>query len=175
VYFSEVLAEVEAAFAAHGVRWAVVGGVAISLWGIARLTDDLDFVVPGDQEDSAVAALESIGFSVFRRTVGFANFARASDSPGRIDLLFVRGQTAIDLFSRVGQRSAGTQVLPVVHAEHLVAMKLFAISRNPGRRARDLEDIRGLLARGAVDGPTILRYLERYGQRPLAAELGIRG
>jgi hypothetical protein len=41
--------------------------------------------------------------------------------------------------------------VPVVSAEHLIALKLFAAQNNPGRKFRELSDIKEIVNRASVN------------------------
>jgi hypothetical protein len=171
--FSSVLAEARSVFELAGVRFALAGGVAVAAYGIQRSTLDLDFVVARPDADAAVAALEKSGFETLRRTEGFSNHLRAAGSD-RVDLLFVAEPTAGALFAGATEQSIfGATSVAVVHPEHLVAMKLFALQQNPDRQAIDLEDVRALLHKGLVDSSVVSGYLVRYGLEEHRRALGL--
>lgn len=171
--FAPVLAEARAAFEHGGVRFALAGGVAIAAYGIHRATLDLDFVVPMADANAAVRALEDIGFGTLRRSAGFSNHLRELDTE-RIDLLFVEEPTFSALFSRTTRCSLfDEEPIAVVHPEHLVAMKLFALKQNPSRLAIDLEDVRALLLKGLVDSAVVSGYLVRYELEEYRRALGL--
>ncbi|MBZ0089013.1 MAG: hypothetical protein K8H90_01405 [Thermoanaerobaculia bacterium] len=171
--FGRVLTEVREQLDRCEVRFALAGGVAVAAHGVQRTTLDLDLVVASAQSDAAVAALESLGFETLRRSAAFSNHLRA-DSGERVDLLFVAAPTAAAMFARAVVRDLfGAEGIAVVDAEHLVAMKLFAIQVNPTRAGLDLEDVRALMARGLVDGATVSVYLDRYGLGEHRKTLGL--
>ncbi|MEO7974359.1 MAG: nucleotidyl transferase AbiEii/AbiGii toxin family protein [Thermoanaerobaculia bacterium] len=171
--FSSVLAEAKSAFETDGIRFALAGGVAVATYGIQRSTLDLDFVVSSADADAAVVALEQLGFTTIRRSAGFSNHLRTQGTE-RIDLLFVAEPTASALFARATQQSVfDDTAVAVVHPEHLVAMKLFALQQNPDRQAIDLEDVRALLLKGLVDPAIVSGYLVRYELEDYRRALGL--
>lgn len=173
MYFGRVLTEVREELDRREVRFALAGGVAVAAHGVQRTTLDLDLVVSSAQAEAAVAALESLGFDTLRRATGFSNHLRASRGE-RVDLLFVGEPTAAAMFARAAVRDLfGAEGIAVVDAEHLVAMKLFAIQVNPTRAGLDLEDVRALMARGLVNGATVSGYLDRYGLGEHRKALGL--
>ena len=92
----------------------------------------------------------------------------------RIDLLFVAEPTASALFARATQQSIFDETsVAVVHPEHLVAMKLFALQQIPERLAIDLEDVRALLLKGLVDSSIVSGDLVRYGLEEYRRTLGL--
>ncbi len=173
VDFSAVLAGAKSAFDKEGIRFALVGGVAVATYGIQRSTLDLDLVVSRPDADAAVEALERLGFRTIHRSEGFSNHLR-SEGTERMDLLFVAEPTASALFARATRQSVFDELtVAVVHPEHLVAMKLFALKQNPDRQAIDLEDVRALLLKGLVDPSTVSGYLVRYELEEYRRALGV--
>lgn len=171
--FSSVLAETKSAFEREGIRFALAGGVAVATYGIQRSTLDLDLVVPRADADAAVGALERLGYETIRRSEGFSNHLRSAGT-ARVDLLFVTEPTASALFARATQQSVFDETaVAVVHPEHLVAMKLFALKQNPARQAIDLEDVRALLHEGLVDSSIVSGYLVRYELEEYRRALGL--
>ena len=57
--FVGVLDRVDAFLTGHGWRFAVVGGVALAVYGNPRLTLDLDIVTEAEGQEALVAWMES--------------------------------------------------------------------------------------------------------------------
>jgi len=97
--------EVLAALGASGVRYLVVGGVAVVLHGHLRTTADLDLVVALDPDNArrAVAALTGLGFRP-RAPVAAEAFV---DSAARASWIADKGLTVFSLWS---DRVAGLEV-----------------------------------------------------------------
>jgi hypothetical protein len=156
-----------AALTNAGVRYLVVGGVAVVMHGHLRVTADLDLVLKLDRSnlEKAVAALEGLGFrprapvplSQFAdvdireswiRDKGLAVFSLWSpEHPGFEIDLFVR--EPFD-FEGVYQNAARVQlescVATVIPVEDLIALK------EAVGRPRDLEDVAALRALSENDG-----------------------
>jgi len=150
-----------AALQGAGVRYLVVGGVAVVLHGHPRFTADLDLVValdPGNAR-AAIEALAGLGYRP-RAPVNGALFA---DPEARRSWIAEKGLTVfslwspehpateVDLFvqepfpfepawSRALVADLGTVQVPVASLEDLVALKRAA------GRPKDLEDVRALEA-----------------------------
>jgi hypothetical protein len=159
-----VLAPLERA----GVRYLVVGGVAVVLHGYLRTTLDLDLVLQleRDNVERALAALAELGFQP-QAPVPLGAFADPEiretwlrdknmtvfslwhpDHPGFVVDLFVQEPFDFDAVYRRALRIplTGTEAT-VVSREDLIVMKRAA------GRARDLEDIAALSELAAEDGP----------------------
>ncbi|MEO8505609.1 MAG: nucleotidyl transferase AbiEii/AbiGii toxin family protein [Acidobacteriota bacterium] len=141
-------------------RWALVGGVAISIRSRPRATFDLDLAVAvsGDREAEAlVRALVEAGyrheaFHLEHEGVATERLAMvrlspaASDVPVPIDLLFASS----GLEAEIVAAAETLEVLPAVHVpvarvEHLIALKILA------GRLQDQADAVALLAIASTD------------------------
>lgn len=153
--FDPILQALESA----GVRYVVVGGVAVVLRGHARLTADLDVVIELTSE-SAEAALTALGAIGLRPTlpVRAADFADAEIRRGwirdkgmrvfslhdpqnpfrHVDLFVEYPLPFEDLWTSATRVAIGDLSVPVASIDHLIAMKTEA------GRPRDIEDIEAL-------------------------------
>lgn len=140
---ADVLAAVARPLAALGVRWFLFGAQAAILYGVARLSADVDITVDLGARTSRdlVAALEGSGFELrIAGTEAFVDTTRvlpfvhvASRMP--LDAVLAGPGLEEQFFAGARERDiAGTRV-PVVSAEDLVAMKVLA------GRPRDLDDV----------------------------------
>lgn len=158
------LATIAGFLRARGIRHAVVGGVALAGYGLARSTQDLDLVVDGDRQDEIVDWMESEGFATLHRSPGFSNHAHGSAERGRVDFVYVRNATRERLFAAV-REVAGPQgnPVPVAAPEHLAAMKALAIASDPERLYQDLADVRFLLRLPGIELATVRAAFARHG------------
>jgi hypothetical protein len=126
----------------------IIGGVAASILGRPRLTQDVDALAILQESDWQRAIDEAVRFGIFPRIADALEFARRS----RV-LLMRHARSAIDLDITFGglpfEESAvensqlhdvGGIHVKLPRVEDLLVMKAIA------RRPKDLEDIRGLLS-----------------------------
>ena len=144
------------ALGASGLRWAVVGGLAVSARAEPRTTRDVDIAVAvsGDAEaESLLYRLQGIGFSVVsvveqtaRGRLATARLRPSAPGAGGIvvDLLFASSGIEPELVNAAEESALvpGLSV-PVARTGHLLALK--ALARNDRDRPQDLDDIRALL------------------------------
>lgn len=162
--FDEVLRTFAAFFARDHVRYAVAGGLAIHAWGRSRTTQDIDFVVDGAMQKRTIAFCESVGYRTLHASAGYSNHEHPDRDFGRVDFLYVYGETADRVFSEASQRLvAGSAEAPVPKPEHLIAMKVQAIKNAPKRVSIDIPDIEYLLSLPGTDRKTVRDYFERAG------------
>ncbi len=144
-----------------GVRWALVGGLALAAHVEARTTRDLDVAISVREDREAelvVKALRSRGYRdhtlVEQEKTGRLATVRFS-APGEgpeglvVDLLFASSGIEPEIVAEAESLEILPDLhLPVARVGHLLAMKLLAA------RPRDLEDARALLAiagQGEID------------------------
>ena len=70
--FGAVLRRVSVFLNGKGFRFALIGGVALAAYGLARTTLDLDLVVESRAQADLIAFLESVGFATLHRSTGYS-------------------------------------------------------------------------------------------------------
>jgi hypothetical protein len=144
--------------------FALIGGLAIAAYGYARNTLDLDLAVDASAQDPLIAHLEALGYVTLHRSAGYSNHLHRDPELGRVNVVYVRGETSRLLFS--GVRMAhflGSEPIPTASPEHLAAMKALAIRSDPARTFQDLADVRFLLTLPGVDRDAIRAQFRRQG------------
>jgi hypothetical protein len=168
VNFGDVLGRIATHLRAQEVPFALVGGFGLAAFGIPRATLDLDLLVPREAQEAVVALMEDLGYTTLYRSTGHSNHLHGDPLLGRVDFIYVAGETSERIFS--GARSAegpgGVTVL-VPRAEHLVAMKVLAMKNDPQRKHREMSDIRDLLRVADVDREEIRSYFEKHAMLAL--------
>jgi hypothetical protein len=164
VDFAREFEAVRSFLVTRGFQVAVIGGVALAAYGHPRLTLDLDIVTEAGAQDELVAMLESTGFLTLHRSAGYSNHRHADRQRGRVDVMYVRGDTTDQLFASVRELAGpGGKLIPVPRPEHLIAMKVQAIKDAPERTWQDLADIGYLLGMDGVNREEVGGYFERAG------------
>jgi hypothetical protein len=162
--FGAALGSVSAFLEGKGYRYALIGGVALAAYGLARTTLDLDLVVDAAAQDALIKFLESRGYETLHRSTGYSNHLHPDPALGRLDFAYVRGETSRELFSscRLARGPGGLEV-PLPKPEHLAAMKVLAMKNDPGRLFQEMADIRFLLTLPRVDRDEVRGYFARHG------------
>lgn len=162
---AEVCTGVGRALGPLGVRWYVFGAQAAILWGVRRLTADVDVTVDAGDRPTAqlVDALVREGFVL--RVSDADEFVRATRV---VPLRHVATSFPLDLVlagpgfeERFFERATGVTIgdvrIPVPRVEDVIVMKVLA------GRAKDVEDVLAMLAANDVDAEAVradLRELE---------------
>lgn len=149
---------------ATGTRWMLAGGLALVAWGSTRTTADTDLLVDDAFRSALLARLGAAGFEVLLDSDGFTNLLHSDREIGRLDLIWVDGETSRRLFAAAVERTGPDAIPLLVPApEHLVAMKVKAMKDQPTRVFRDAEDLRLLLSLPDLDEDSVRATFERAG------------
>ena len=162
--FGRVLGTIGAFLEARGFPCAVCGAFALQAYGLARATQDLDFVVPLGAQEELVAFMEAEGYETLYRSPGFSNHLHADEARGRVDFVYVAGSTSLRVFedARPGTVADGFAVR-VPSPEHLVAMKVQAMKEDPGRTFKEMADLEFLLRLPNIRMDEVRGHFERHG------------
>jgi hypothetical protein len=162
--FTTILERIRRELDAEGYPFALIGGLGLAALGIARATLDLDLLVPAQAQSILVALMEELGYETLHRSSGYSNHLHPDEAFGRVDFVYVRGDTNTRIFAAARQVEGpgGTAVL-VPRPEHLAAMKVHAMKNDPERRLQDLADIDRLMKLPGVDTEEIRGAFERHG------------
>lgn len=171
----ELLAALSGAMEELGAGWYLFGAQAVQIWGLPRLSADVDVtVLPGEVSSAAlVESLERRGFDLrvpdvedfVRRTRVLPFVHRASRLP--LDLVLGGPGPEEEFLSRARKVLVEGVEIPVISPEDLIVTKVLA------SRPKDLEDVSGILrSRGqSLDVARVRRLLglleEALGQSDL--------
>jgi len=158
-------------FEREKLPFAVIGAFGLHAYGLTRATTDLDFVTDSAAQPRVVAFLERSGYETLYVSPGYSNHLHPDADLGRVDLVYVSGETSRRLFAESKSLRIAGRVLPVPRPEVLAAMKVHAMRNDPERRHQDLSDIRFLLGLSNVDREEIRAYFEAGGMGELYDDL----
>jgi len=144
-------------------RWYLFGAQAVHVWGLPRLTADVDVTAELAQEDPSVfvSRMKEAGFELRVRNIDrfvegtrvFPFVHAASGMP--LDVVIAGPGLEEEFLERAKPVDVGGVVLPVISAEDLIVTKVLA------GRPKDLEDVQGILRErlGKLDLRRIRRLL----------------
>ncbi len=152
---ADLLADLSHAFAAVGAPWYLFGAQAAIVYGVARLTADVDVTVRPPAEvatASWVQTVEAYGFqqrfadhALVERSRVIPLVHRATGLP--VDIVLAAPGLEEELLTRAVTLHIDDVEVPVIEMSDLVALKVLA------GRPRDIEDVVTLLRvqRGHID------------------------
>jgi len=147
----------------HGYRYAVIGGIALSQWGVVRLTYDIDIkvLVPDVDYSAARAVLQTAFPQVARENAPQDALIVAVNIDGVIIdfLLALPGYEEL-IIQRAVQRDLGGWSAWICSAEDLIIQKVVA------GRAKDWPDVEALLIeqRNKLDEAYIEDWLAQFAE-----------
>jgi predicted nucleotidyltransferase len=163
------IAEIAVELNAAGVRFALIGGLALALHKVVRATQDVDLLVDADKADEIKMRLSKLGYRRLHHSADAANYARGDE---RLDFLYAHRPAAQRLLADAVELNTALGNLRVVSAEGLIGFKLQALVNDP-QRTQDLEDIRALLRnnRATLDMEQVRGYFRLFERESLLDEL----
>jgi predicted nucleotidyltransferase len=166
--FEQLMAKLGQTLDAHRVPYIVIGGQAVLQHGEPRFTRDIDISLGVDSGavDQVLAATAECGLKPLvesPRTFVERTYILPVHDPQteiRVDFAFTFSPFEREAIARAVRLHIGGYDVAFATAEDLIIHKLFA------GRPRDIEDIRGILARkrGKVDREYLRHWIRQFAQ-----------
>lgn len=173
--FKLVTDKLTAAFAQEKIQYALIGGYAVSLWGIPRATVDLDFLVRRDDIEKVRQIAESLGYHCIHSSENVTQFDADDQELGEVNFLHAFRPASLGMLERAELKTVfdGQRPIPVIQPEDLIGLKIQAIANKPSRMAIDRFDIEGLMqiCGNQLDWQRIANYFDLFEMSELYLEL----
>lgn len=164
---AEILGAIAKALESTGVRWYVFGAQAVVAAGYVRQTADIDITTDDVPADRLRTALRRAGFELRKDVAGLDDLIEhhrilplRHRSGLNLDVVRAGPGLELEMLGRAVLRRVGRRRIPFVETNDLIVLKILA------SRAKDLEDVRGLLRTGSpeIDVALVRRRLKRLGE-----------
>jgi hypothetical protein len=165
VDFRKTLEEVGGRLDARGCRWAVIGGVALGVYGVPRATVDVDLLLDASCAERLEELLADLPYELNYRWEESSHFAPTSAECCPLDVLHAHRPHSLAMLSRARRvpLPESDLAIPVVELEDLFGLKVQAMINDPDRRRGELVDMRALLeAAAARHEPVDLARIREY-------------
>jgi hypothetical protein len=173
--FPTVLKKLLAAFQEYNVSYALIGGFALSLWGVPRATVDLDFLVAAEDMPQVHAIMTSLGYARRYHSTNVSQYVSELRFWGEVDFLHAFRRASLGMLQRavIKDLFEGTLGIRVVPIEDLVGLKIQAMVNDPTRQPEDLADIEALLElhQTHLDWDLLEEYFQLFEQNKLLERL----
>ena len=163
---------------AQGVPYAIIGAMALGLYGFPRYTSDIDLLTDSRSCDDVARIMGKLGYECFQKTDAFAQFDSEMGVLGKIDFMLVTSRDGRDILARrivVNDDLFGPQ--PVIQPTDYLVLKLMAIANNPDRTFSDEADIAAFLKLNAnqmvpeifepLDVKRLKHFATRFGKEEM--------
>jgi len=153
----------------RGIRFALIGGLALTPHKVIRATQDIDLLTDALSADDINQELLRLGYRCIHRSADAGNYLRGDE---RVDLLYAHRPAARHLLAGAPELTTPFGVLRVVSSEGLIGFKLQALVNDP-RRTQDLADIRALICanRATLDMAEVREFFRLFDREALLDEL----
>ena len=149
---------------AAGVECLLIGGFAVNHYGYTRNTLDVDFMIVSERLNDVRRIMREAGFTNMDVQENVAFFTVPNQGP-RVDFLRVDASTMETLLANAVKATVRGHEVRLPALADLIAMKIFAFSRDTARRmGKDLPDIGYLSVIHSLDLELDIRPLcDRFG------------
>jgi Uncharacterised nucleotidyltransferase len=160
-----------------GLRYAVIGGIAMAMRGVQRATFDLDFLLMLEDMASAREILLQEGYACVYQSENVSHFQKTGGALARVDVLHAFRGPSLSMLQRAEKLPLGDSCLvPVLQIEDLIGLKVQAATNDPMRALGDWSDIYRLVIQAAdstkaMNWPLIEDYLVLFRCAPKLSEL----
>lgn len=162
--FKTVISSLLKGFGEYRIRYGLIGGFALGLWGVGRATVDLDFLIHRKDLEKVDKVMRGLGYECKFKSENVSQYVSSVKIFGEVDFLHAFRQASLEMLERAAEREiyGGELKIRVLKPEDLIGLKLQAIKNNPSRKGIDLADIKALASvqRGKLDWPLIKKYAE---------------
>lgn len=143
-----------------GVRYALIGGLAMALRGVQRATFDLDFLLMLSDLETADSILNEEGCIRVFKSDNVSHYQNPAQGGLRVDVLHAFRGPSLGMLERADRMELASGCsAPVLRIEDIVGLKIQALVNNPSRALGDWNDIH--------------RLLRHAGEQALALEWGL--
>ena len=154
------------------VPHAIIGAMALSLYGMPRFTADIDLLSDELHRKIILDVMNRLGYDCFQDTGNFAQFDSEHGVYGKVDFMFVNtdeGRTILERVIDINDEVIGA--VPVVQPTDYAVLKLMAIANDSSRKSHDMADLETLFkasAAGFLDSsfqPINIEQLQKFATR----------
>jgi hypothetical protein len=152
------------------LRFLVIGGLAINLYGYSRETADLDFLTCRDDRDEWLKLLGQLGYKVFSDGGNFIQLSSAVQTAWPVDLMLVQKKTFQPMFAASREIDLYGRLSRIPSLEHLIALKLHALKNTRMHRfLKDFLDVENLIRINGLDmkSKNVRQLFAKYGTMEL--------
>ncbi|HOJ62968.1 MAG TPA: nucleotidyltransferase [Spirochaetota bacterium] len=141
--FKNVLLFIITKFEEKKIKYGIIGGFALSQYGVNRDISDLHFFAEREDAEKIDNVMQEAGYSCFNANLNVAQYISPLKEFGEIDFIFSRTEIGRTMLERVNKFDIFGNKLKVniLRPEDLIGLKLHAIRNDPSRKEKDLIDI----------------------------------
>ena len=136
----------------RNLRFLVIGGLAVNLYGYSRDTADLDLLVSVPQRESWLGLFSELGYTIYKDAGVFIQLSPPKQGAWPVDLMLVQQETSATMFAAGHEEELYGTHSRIPSLEHLIALKLHALKNGRLERyLKDYLDVENLMLINRVD------------------------
>jgi hypothetical protein len=160
--FKIVFERLLAIFHENNIRYGLIGGFAVGLYGFSRATADIDFLVHRDDLEKVDAAMSELGYNCVYRSENVSQFVADLKVFGEVDFIHAFRDASVNMLHNAEKKKIfnDTISIKVLKVEDIIGLKVQAMANDESRKALDLGDIESLLAlhSATIDWDALEKY-----------------
>jgi len=162
--FRKTLLSLTKGFDENEVRYGLIGGFALVVYGIPRTTVDLDFLVHRNDLKKLDNLLQSLGYKLIFRTENVSQYSSEANSLGGIDFIHAFRRYSLKMLAKVRTIKFADISIRVLYPEDIIGLKVQAIANDSTRKTRELADIESILDKfsNEVDWELLREYFQIF-------------
>jgi len=130
----------------QNLRFAVIGGLAVNLYGHSRDTADLDLLVLADARSEWLKIFDDLGYTVYQDGGVFVQLTPPQAGAWPVDLMLVNSHTFTMIMTDAVEKDIYGERMQIPSLEHLLALKIHALKNtHPERFMKDFMDVENLI------------------------------
>lgn len=147
------------ALTASHINHALIGGLALALWGLQRATADVDYLADEKQREAIKKAMIENGFTLIFESSDVLQFSGI----GSVDFILARRPMSLQMLEDA--KMIPNSSIRFLLAEDLIGLKLQAYKNDPSRELQDKADIQNLFRKNKnLDKERIKKYADIFGE-----------
>jgi len=133
-------------FSEQKISYALMGALALGIYGFPRYTADIDLLGEAASWPRLLAVMEKLGYHCSSKTGLFAQFESELGVLGYVDFMLTSTDEGHNILrNSVIVPDAVVGKHPVIQPTDFIVLKLMAIANNPERAMKDENDIASLM------------------------------
>lgn len=173
--FKTVLGLILKDFKTSNIRYGLIGGFALGVWGLPRATIDLDFLIHRDDLNKVNAIMKHHGYECVYKSGNVSQYVSPLKIFGEIDFLHAFRKVSLGMLERSEEKDIfeGNLKIRVLRPEDIIGLKLQSLVNNPARTQREYLDIEALMDHYGknLDWESIEEYFSLFEQKEKFLEL----
>jgi hypothetical protein len=151
----------------ENIDFALIGGLALGVYGVQRFTNDIDLIIDGKERSRLKKTLLLNGYSIFAETAEVLQFS------GSIPVDVLCANRPLSLATLESAKIEPLFNFKVIGAEGLIGLKIQAYCNDPKRSLRDKADIAALIEANtsSLNWTLIRTYADLFAEWPTIEEL----